>query len=613
MKTASNYKKIRGTKKNRKLEKFHGGAKINFVDGKYKGDVQPGTQIKHGTGKMKYNEDNVKCYLEYTGNWVNNQIQGRGKMEYDEGNYRNAAIGYIEYDGDWSYYPDLQSSHPNGQGKMIYMTGETYEGSWEKGQAHGQGKWSYEELEDETMTILDEDRRKGYLEYEGNFHRGRKHGVGVMTFMDGRVYEGNWNNNEINGQGTMKYEGMEDVEADNEAGYLEYEGEWLNGEKRIGEMTFLDGRAYEGNWNNDKINGEGIMYYDDYTDNVDGYSQYQGEFENGQRHGHGLMHFLDGRIYDGNWEEDRVLRIWDEEELHGYWHGITWMDIDDWDVPFNDYDEDAFIIAPRHEAVAHGNVALEIHRAAAKINLVEYLELIDMFETHNDYSDIIEYAKSIFIPYIIENFGEESEQMIQKLNGILTKITQTLSESVSKRNLIGKTVDFVFEQPKEFTDFYIKTFIQDCYHAYVGEHGMSCVNGIVERFYMIVGDSVFAVCPDGDCDNPVYKELLKLFNKHIDKNALTQEWANLFLESEELKQMNKDQRKDHYINFMRQKYMAAGMLDEHTEGIINEEATKLDEASVFDKLEFGGKKKKRKYVKKTKSKRRKNKHTRKNK
>ena len=260
-----------------------------------------------------------------------------------------------------------------------------------------------------------------------------------------------------------------------------------------------------------------------------------------------------------------------------------------------------------------GAIAFEIHSAAAKINLKTYLEIIDMFETDNDYSSIKKYIKLIFVPYITENFGEESEQLIKKLKEILKKISKTLSESARTRNLIGKTVDFVFEQPKEFTDFYVRTFIQDCYHAYSGEQGMSCVNGILERFYMIVGDSVFAVCPDGECDNPVYKELLKLFNKHIDKNALTQEWANLFLESEELKQMNNDQRKEHYINFMRQKYRTADMLDEHTEGIIKEEATKLDEASVFDKLEFGGKKTKRKYEKKTKSKRRKNKHTRKNK
>jgi hypothetical protein len=433
---------------------------------------------------------------------------------------------------------------------MTYVTDEVYEGDWVRGQPHGKGKWTYPEYDDdheEGAVIWEEDGEKGYLEYEGDFSNGQKHGAGRMVFQDGRVYEGNW---------------------------------------VFGEMT-----------------GEGTMYFDDCDDNPEGYSRYQGDFEEGLWSGFGAMHFLDGRIYDGHWEEG--LPLDNTPALEGNWHGITWLGADNWDTLFNnDADEDEDEDEDEHQ---NRNEAVEIHRAAAKINLVKYLELIEITP---DYGNIIEYVKSLFIPYISDNFVEEREQMIQKLNSILSKISQTLTEDVSKRNLIGKTVDFVFKQSKRFIDFYIKTIIQDCYHAYTGEHGMSCVNGILERFYMIVGDSVFAVCPDGDCDNPVYKELLELFNKHIDKNTLTQEWANLFLESEELKQMNKDQRKGHYINFMRQKYMAADMLDEHTEMIIREEALALEETLVFDKLEFGGKKRKRstkrkRSIKKTRSTKRK--------
>ena len=489
---------------------------IKFPTGTYNGTVKPGTKIRHGIGIMTYDEDDEdegeEDYLEYNGNWVDDHIEGKGKMEYNQ--ELTEESGYREYDGDWSYYPDLGGiSEPNGKGKMTYVTDEVYEGDWVRGQPHGKGKWTYPEYDDdheEGAVIWEEDGEKGYLEYEGDFSHGQKHGAGRMVFQDGRVYEGNW---------------------------------------VFGVMT-----------------GEGTMYFDDCDDddNPEGYSRYIGEFEEGMRDGFGIMQFLDGRrYYEGDWGEDLPL-----DEVEGEVEG----EVEDEDENQN-----------RNEAV-------EIHRAAAKINLVKYLELIEITP---DYGNIIEYVKSLFIPYISDNFVEEREQMIQKLNSILSKISQTLTQDVSKRNLIGKTVDFVFKQSKQFIDFYIKTIIQDCYHAYTGEHGMSCVNGILERFYMIVGDSVFAVCPDGDCDNPVYKELLELFNKHIDKNALTQEWTNLFLGSEELKQMNKDQRKDHYINFMRQKYMAADMLDEHTEMIIREEALALEEALVFDKLEFGGKKRKR--------------------
>ena len=534
MKTANKQKKIRSTKKNKKpmYEKFFGGTKIKFTTGTYIGDVRHGTKIRHGNGRMKYKENPERhCYLVYVGNWVDNHIEGRGKMKWESELHPCSELMQVEYDGEWRYFPDLKSSEPNGQGKMIYNTGEIYEGSWLKGQAHGQGKWSYENDEEEGY-VWSEDEEKGYEIYEGEFANGQKHGEGAMDFFDGRVYNGNW----------------------------------VHGE----------------------ITGEGVMFYDDYIENDEEYSQYQGEFENGQRHGHGIMYFLDGRTYEGNWAGDTIIRIMGE--ITGDWTGITWMGIDDWDALELG---DVLPLPPGNgAAAANGNMALEIHRAAAKINLDKYIELIDIFETDNDYSSIIEYIKLIFIPYISKNFGEEKTQMIQKLNRILQKISETLSHNVKERNLIGKTVDFVFEQSKEFIDFYIRAFIQDCYHAYHGDAGMSCVNGILERFYMIVGDSVFAVCPDGECNNPVYKELLKLFNKHIDKNELTQEWANRYLESDELKVINKEQRKNHYINFMRQKYTEAEMLDENTERIINEEAIKLDEAKVFEKLEFGGKKKK---------------------
>jgi hypothetical protein len=187
--------------------------------------------------------------------------------------------------------------------------------------------------------------------------------------------------------------------------------------------------------------------------------------------------------------------------------------------------------------------------------------------------------------------------MIEKLNKILARFSSAteLSQKPANIKMIGNTVDFVFKQPKEFIDFYIRAFIQDCYHAYSyeGEAGMSCVAGILERFYMIVGDAIFAICPDGNCDNNKYVELLKLFNKHIDKNELTQEWANTYLESEELKNLKPHERKQHYINFMKQKYFDADMLDANTEKIINDEADNLELADVFEKLQFGGKKKRR--------------------
>ena len=201
---------------------------------------------------------------------------------------------------------------------------------------------------------------------------------------------------------------------------------------------------------------------------------------------------------------------------------------------------------------------------------------------------------------MIQHFTEEDKiSSIKKLNKILEKLRGLGSDENEKYNkLIGKSVDFVMKQPKEFIEFYIRAFIQDCYHAYIGEHTLSCVKGIIERFVFIVGDAAFAMCPD-DCENNTYVELQKLFGKKADKNELTQLWANAYLESDELKNMSKEQRKEHYINFMKNEYKKRDLLGDENKQIIQKEADNLD--YVFESLQFGGKSKKtaKKTAKKT--------------
>jgi hypothetical protein len=195
-------------------------------------------------------------------------------------------------------------------------------------------------------------------------------------------------------------------------------------------------------------------------------------------------------------------------------------------------------------------------------------------------------VRSKFVPLINRLFSN-SQQSVDQLNTILEKLNLAeYSREPKTINIIGKTVDFVLKQPDEFIEFYINAYIQDCYNAYQNGE-MSCVGGIVERFYMIIGDAAYAMCPDENCNNPIYTELLTLFGKKIDKNELTQEWAEKYLESDEIKNMSKSERKQHYIDFMKSKYKELDMLDETTENLINKEADNID--YVFESLQFGGK------------------------
>jgi hypothetical protein len=133
------------------------------------------------------------------------------------------------------------------------------------------------------------------------------------------------------------------------------------------------------------------------------------------------------------------------------------------------------------------------------------------------------------------------------------------------------------------------------------------VKGMIERFYLTMGDTAYALCPDPDtCTNPKYNELVSLFNKRVDKNELTQEWNKTFLEDpikrEELLNLTKEQRIDHYRQFMIKKYRDAGQIPTEKakqivlRDIIEPEVIALD--YVFDELQFGGIRRNRKSIRK---------------
>jgi hypothetical protein len=582
-------KKSIKTKKNKKLpksreisksRKMRGGDTVEYPEGVYDGDIRMDgdRKIRHGKGKMTYNEDNEdnEDYLiEYDGDWVDDKIQGNGTMIYDEDHHPD---GYSEYTGEW------MNGLPHGKGQMSFSheTSE-YDGDWVNGKMEGTGKMTY----DIDMEVNEE----GVLEYNGKWKDGKKSGYGVMTYVNDR-----------------------DI---NEEGYSEYAGNWENDQKNEeGKMTFFDGRIYDGYWENDEPNFES-------TNEYSGLDAYSGDWTDiiwYELDGNEIMYAREEQSENGENNRDEFNTPIRTN------HARTPSPINNNDTPprnvairrrnprrfdFEDdaYDENVFQIRPENfnlmdrfefndEDNEGVNVPFEVHRAAGKINLEKYLEIIGIESGASNYKNISEYVKSKFIPYINESFIEGRMMAIEKLNKILARLSSAaeLSETNANIKLVGNTVDFVFKQSKEFIDFYIRTFIQDCYHAYnyEGEAGMSCVAGILERFYMIVGDAVFAMCPDGACENKQYIELLKLFNKHIDNNELTQEWANTYLESEELKNLNPVERKMHYIKFMKEKYSNAEMLDENTERIINEEADKIN--YVFETLQFGGKKKKN-YIK----------------
>ena len=258
-------------------------------------------------------------------------------------------------------------------------------------------------------------------------------------------------------------------------------------------------------------------------------------------------------------------------------------------------------------------VAYEIHNAFNQhyaLNKDKYFEIIELpGQTDSTYytslPNIVEYIKPKLIELIQKVYPttevvSKTAEMNQILNTI--NIAKELSEDPDTKLLLGKTVDFLVTQSNEFVHFYLEALKYDCLNAYsTGTNRSSCVKGMIERFYLTMGDTAYALCPEPDtCANPTYNELVSLFNKRVDKNELTQEWNQTFLEDPikkaELLKLNKEERKDHYRQFMIQKYTEAGQIPNEQASqmvlrdIIEPEVIALD--YVFDGLQFGGIRKK---------------------
>lgn len=119
----------------------------------------------------------------------------------------------------------------HGVGRIVYDTGDEYEGDWSEGQRQGQGRFAY---------------TNGDV-YVGEWRGDKRHGQGRCTFANGNLYEGLWADDEMCGQGHLEY-------ATGEV----YDGEFLHG-LRHGEGTcvYTSKHAYSGHWVADKRDGFG--------------------------------------------------------------------------------------------------------------------------------------------------------------------------------------------------------------------------------------------------------------------------------------------------------------------------------------------------------------------
>ena len=252
-------------------------------------------------------------------------------------------------------------------------------------------------------------------------------------------------------------------------------------------------------------------------------------------------------------------------------------------------------------------VAFEIHNVFNKIDIDKYHELITKSSADlrrggprgNWDLAVIKFALETIVDVDFPKNEAEQARAKSKIKAIITRLKNSdvlRSDKVMK--LVSDTMQFVSIQPPAFKVFYVTAFIQDCYHAYSDpatglpfetDQGMSCLQGIVERFVWIIGDTVQAMIANKS-KKAVYKDLLNVFGKNkLDLNELTQQWDEEVLQKPDFsdkEKKTKEQVKKSFMDFMKAKYSAAGMWVPNTQEQVRKRAEELD--YVFEGRVFGG-------------------------
>ena len=169
---------------------------------------------------------------------------------------------------------DVETKLPHGQGTMHYHDCSAYGGSWFYGDWSGFGR-------------LDCPLTKA--SYQGNFLDNVKNGLFVVSFEDGRQYDGHYSLN-VMGKGVMK------DDKGTYWGYFDQEGR----SHGRGKLLMKDGTEYDGEFVHGKMNGHGRMTY------ANG-SYYLGYFTNGKRDRRGMLVVNECIFYDGAWLDDKPL------------------------------------------------------------------------------------------------------------------------------------------------------------------------------------------------------------------------------------------------------------------------------------------------------------------
>ena len=223
-------------------------------------------------------------------------------------------------------------------------------------------------------------------------------------------------------------------------------------------------------------------------------------------------------------------------------------------------DDDDYIPQQQPEGVAY-----EIHNAFYKFKLIknEYIRLIN--QPDKQYGNIYSYIQEFFTYHINTLFPNDIEK-INQFDTVFDKINNRIDQN--DKELIGKSIDFVFAQDDNFKTQYLISFLNDSCNAYSGAvDNTSCVKGIIERLVLSVKSALEVLCAgDETCGgNETYSKLNVLFKFDIDEEA--SKWFENADKDTEMP-TDTDGRRTNFMNYLRDKAREWNIYSEEFENYI---------------------------------------------
>ena len=279
----------------------HGVGKFHILENKERVEGEWLNDRKNGFCVI-YNNNKIA----FEGKFENDLKQGKGVLFYNEGILKAEfekdqilGVAQIKFPNGNKYIGKLENLKPHGEGKYVYIDGSTLKGNFESGKRTGRSMVNYFNGDIFEGTI-DEDRMNGngvmtYFngdEYVGDIKIRKRDGQGTLTLSTKVIQEGNWINDKMEGECTVYNIDGSKITCIFGEGYPKYQ----TGRKVLSSGTVLEGF----------VNSQLEIYGKVKMKMTDG-AVFEGIIERQMIKGKGKMIMVNGDVYSGNFVSNKLF------------------------------------------------------------------------------------------------------------------------------------------------------------------------------------------------------------------------------------------------------------------------------------------------------------------